>query len=100
MFGLEVLIFRDLEESKNNHRSISGGRATHSIDSHEVKTFGSLKDLNEYILRHYAPIEYDDVNESYIAHRDESYWNEKECPEHYILNINQVTKRPIGPEEL
>lgn len=23
-----------------------------------------------------------------------------ECPEHYILNINEVTKRPIGPEEL
>ena len=100
MFELKSYIFTDLSESKNIHESISGGKASHSLDHYETKTFGNLKDLNEYIIRHYAPIEYDDVNENYISHIDESLWNEKECPEYYMLNINQVTKRPIGPEEL
>lgn len=100
MFELKVYIFTDLCESKNDHRSISGGKATHSLDHYDTKTFGTLKDLNEYIMRHYAPIEYDEVNESYVSHIDESLWNETECFEYYMLNINQVIKRPIGPEEL
>ena len=100
MFELKSYIFRDLSESLNSHKSISGGKASHSIDHYETKTFGTLKELIEYIMRHYAPIDYDEYNEDYLAHIDESLWNEKECPEYYILNINQVTKRPIKPEEL
>lgn len=100
MFELEVLRFTDLIESKQDHKSISGGKATHSMVDYETKTFNTLKDLNEYIMRRYAPIEYDEHNESYISLISEDCWNEEECPEHYILNINEVTKRPIKPEEL
>ena len=100
MFELEVLLFTDLSESKQDHKSISGGKATHNLIDHETKTFGTLKDLNDYSMRHYAPIEYDEHNESYISHISKDYWDEAECPEHFILNISEITKRPIGPEEL
>ena len=100
MFELKVLLFTDLEGSQQDHQSISGGKATHSLIDHEAKTFNTLKDLNEYIMRRYISIEYDEHNESYISHISEDYWDEIGCPEHFILNINGITKRPIGPEEL
>ncbi len=100
MYKITILKFRDLENSKQEHKTSRGTRASHSIDIVDEIKFSTKEDLNRFIQRNYAPIEYDENNESYISGIPEDQWSEPECPEHYDILIQEVTYRAIGPEEL
>lgn len=98
MYKAEIMKMIDLHESKQNHVSISGKKATHSFMEHGIlkaKRLNDLKALIKLELNLDLGNEYDEENQSYIVHIPEKFWEEKECPEHYEIRILKIIEKPV-----
>jgi hypothetical protein len=94
MFKAEIFKMIDLESSKLTHKSISGGRASHS--------FYHVLDLNDSTLEGLKAKIKAEFGESYDTYENSLYlaipedeWSEVECPENYEAIINEVTTKAV-----
>lgn len=93
-YKAEIFHSIDFTESKLNHVSISGGKATHSfnhVDTMEAKT---LKELKRLVQKKYG--EFYDFHEdcAYIS-VEESEWQEVDCHENYSVYVTKVSETKI-----
>lgn len=84
-----VYKFTDLMESKHQHKSISGGIATHNFEFiQELKT-DNLAELESKIESFYGK-PYDKCDGMLYYSISEKDWNRSDCPENYEIIIEKV----------
>lgn len=94
-FKASVIKFTNLEESKNNHISISGNRATH-IDEEIGTYYNSDLNLLKATIESMFGMEFDhDQNVSYHS-IDENEWIEPECDEAFHVFYTKVTSEDVN----
>jgi hypothetical protein len=95
MYKAEIFHMIDLENSSLSHKSISGGRATHSFNQIETITSITLESLKTKITDNYG-LPYDAQDNSLYLGISESEWSELECPENYEAIITLVNEEPVS----
>lgn len=90
-FTAEVFCFRDLEQSKREHKSISGGRATHQffklVDIKRDTLIEAMAEVKRIYGEHY------DYNEGMMyIDVDARQWDDKDCPEHLQVRFYETIK--------
>lgn len=99
MFKADILHSIDLDNSKLEHRSISGGKATHSLNEVMTLTDSTLDGLKVKIEKQFGK-PYDTYENSMYLAIPENEWAEQECPENYVAFITQVTEEPVMLDSL
>lgn len=94
MFKAEIYHLIDFDASKLDHKSISGGRATHSFNHCFTLTDSTLEDLKAKIKSQVGET-YDTYENSMYIGIPESEWAEAECPENYEAIITKVTEEAV-----
>lgn len=94
MFQAQIFHTVDLDSSKLDHRSISGGRATHSFNHVMTLKASTLDELKAKIKSQFGKA-YDTHENSMYLSIDESEWSEVECPENYEAIITEVTTKEV-----
>ena len=94
MYKVKIMKFIDLENSKKDHRSISGNKASHSFYHVVTVSSSSLDDLRSKLTKEFGSIFDSDDNVYYLS-IPESLWQERDCPEHYEANITFVSETPV-----
>lgn len=84
-----VYKFTDLIESKVDHKSISGGVATHIFEFVEELKADNLAELQSKIESFYGK-PYDECNDMLYYTIPEKEWNSLDCPENYEAIIEKV----------
>jgi hypothetical protein len=94
MFKATIMHIVDLDNSKLDHKSISGGRATHSF--YEVMTLkdSTLEGLKGKIKDQFGEPYDTFLNNMYLA-IPENEWSEADCPENYEAIITEVTETEV-----
>lgn len=91
-----VYLFRDLENSKLAHKSITGTRATHSFEHVNEHKGSDLVELKKRMEHFYGPSYDVDVESGFHFHSiEESEWSEAECPENYEIIYKEVTEKVV-----
>jgi hypothetical protein len=98
-FNAEIYHSIDLTESKLNHTSISGGKASHSFLKVGELSSNTLKGLIKLIAGNYGKIYDSYENKAYIA-IDEDQWHEKDCHENYEAFITKNTTKEVDLSDL
>lgn len=91
MYKAEIYHSVDLENSKQSHVSISGGKATHSFNYITTLNATNLLDLKLKVMSQYGK-PYDTYENSMYLSIPESDWNEAECPENYEAIFSEVSE--------
>lgn len=94
MFKATILHSIDLDNSQLKHKSISGGRATHSLNQVMTLEDSTLDGLKAKIHDQFGN-PYDTYENSMYLTIPENEWNEQECPENYEAIITQVSEEPV-----
>lgn len=81
--------FTDLIESKVEHKSISGGIATHNFEFIEELKAANLAELEAKIESLYGK-PYDECDDTLYYIIPDKDWNNSECPENYEAIIEKV----------
>jgi hypothetical protein len=98
-YTAEVYVHRDLENSKREHISISGGRATHQYYSLiALKDYKTLYDIVKKIKETYGE-PYDNIDGTLFIGVDERAWDDPDCPEHIEVRIYENTKKAVDISE-
>lgn len=91
-----VYLFRDLENSKLAHKSISGTRVTHSFECVQEHKGNDIVELKKQVEHFYGPSYDVDADSGYHYHSiEQSEWSEAECPENYEIIYKEVTKKVV-----
>lgn len=99
MFKAEIFHSVDLDNSKQSHVSISGGRATHSFNHVMDLEDATLEGLKAKIKAQFGEA-YDTYENSMYIGIPESEWSEAECPENYEAIISEVIETPVNLSEV
>jgi hypothetical protein len=91
MFKATIMHSVDLENSKENHVSISGGRATHGFNEVMTLKDSTLEGLKGKIKDQFGEPYDTYLNNMYLA-IPENEWSELNCPENYEAIITKVTE--------
>jgi len=94
MFKAEIMHMIDLDNSKLNHKSISGGRATHSFNHIMTLTDSTLEGLKSKIIAQFGQ-PYDIYENKMYLSIDQSDWSEVECPENYEAIVYEVDQKEV-----
>lgn len=94
MFKATILHSIDLDNSKLNHRSISGGKTTHSLNEVMTLKDSTLDGLKAKIYDQFGK-PYDTYENSMYLTIPENEWSEQECPENYEAIITQVSEEAV-----
>ena len=94
MYKAKIMKFIDLENSKKDHRSISGNKASHSFYHVTTMSSSSLEVLRECLVEEFGSIFDSEDNKHYLS-IPESLWEERDCPEHYEATITFVSETPV-----
>jgi hypothetical protein len=85
----------DLSESKVEHKSISGGKATHSFNFIEERKADNLAELESQIESVYGK-SYDECDGVLYYGIPEKEWENQDCPEDYEVIFEKVQTETIG----
>jgi hypothetical protein len=99
MFKAVILHLIDLDNSKLEHKSISGGKATHSLNQIMTLEDSTLEGLKVKIQKQFGQT-YDIYENSMYLTIPETEWAEQECPENYEAIITQVSEGPVMLDSL
>jgi len=99
MFKAVILHLIDLDNSKLKHKSISGGKATHSLNQFMTLEDPTLEGLKTKIENQLGKAYEVNENSMYLT-IPENEWAEQECPENYEAIITQVSEKPVMLDSL
>ena len=100
MYQAEIFKFVDLENSRNEHISISGGKATHSTIHVDMLSDSDLSELINLVKKLYGNNEFDRHENILYLSIPEKEWEEKECPEHYQVFFNKLEMQELNLENI
>lgn len=99
LYKASVMKMIDLEESPNNPKSFSGGRATHDLQEVTSHSYSTLKELvNE--LTHMYGQPFDQIDNRLFFSIDQDSWNCSACPETYDVYIEEIIQRDVSYSEI
>lgn len=94
MFKASIYHMIDLDNSKLTHKSISGGRATHSFNHVIDLKDTTLEGLKSKVKAQFGEA-YDTYENSMYLAIPESEWAEVECSENYEAIFSEVIETAV-----